>query len=351
MRTALIYADSKNSAPFRYRCDNITEALKSSKSWHAVCVVGDYEKAQKILKTSSLLIVERQTDKNGNAKKLIKIAKKQGIKVAYDVDDLVFHPKYTFLLTRATGSRNPLYWFSYSFLNYILAKKCDKYICTNNFLAKKLQNTFHRPVEVIPNFLNKTQVDLSKEILATKKPNQEFSIGYFSGSPTHAKDFALIESDITRFINTHDQAKLLIVGELPITKSMQQLVDSGKIILRKKVDYKSLQKIMSSVDINLAPLVINDFTNCKSELKFFEPAIVEVLTIASPSFAFKISIKHGETGYICEPNMWYKHLDFLYNHKEKIQKISKNACRYCLENYYGKKIQTKIEEVYDELAK
>ena len=34
----------------------------------------------------------------------------------------------------------------------------------------------------------------------------------------------------------------------------------------------------------------NKFTNCKSELKFFEAAIAETVTVASPTFNYKNAI-------------------------------------------------------------
>ena len=42
----------------------------------------------------------------------------------------------------------------------------------------------------------------------------------------------------------------------------------------KPVEYLKLQKLVAEVDVNIAPLVINDFTNCKSEFGgaiFFDP--------------------------------------------------------------------------------
>lgn len=342
-KIAICFTDTSESAPFRYRCENIVEALKSSQDWEMILCVGDLEKAEKYLNEASILIIERQTDKTGNAKKLIKLAKDKKIKILYDVDDLVFHPRYTLLLTKSTGSRNPFYWFMYSFMNYRLTKRVDGFLCTNQFLAKKLKQNFKKPTYVIPNFLNEKQVSLSK----SPKKSDTFTIGYFSGSPTHDEDFALIENQLVRFLNNHKDAKLLVVGDLDLSQKFDFL--SAQIVKKPKVDYAKLQDYYAEASVNLAPLVINDFTNCKSELKFFEPAIAETTTLASPTYAFKNSIIDGKTGFLCKDDEWYDKLEYLYAHPEENKKIAKSAKKYCLENYYGDKIKRIIEDVYNDL--
>lgn len=352
IKNVIIYADSDKSAPFRYRCSNFVEVMEDSEQYSVKCFVGEeYPLAKEALLSSSILVIERQSDKTGRARQLIKEARRLKIPVVYSVDDLVFSPRHIPLLMKSTHSKNILYWSGYVFGNYRLARLADAFTTTNQFLANKLQKEFNKPAYVIPNFLNSAQITISEKILAKKSKNQNFTIGYFSGSPTHYNDFLLIKPELLRFLKTHDSARLHIVGDMKIDSDMNSFIKSGQIQLVKKVDYKELQKLYSSVDVNIAPLVENDFTNCKSELKFFEAAIVEVLTLASPTFAFKNSIKNGETGFLCKKGEWFDCLEDLFAHPEKRKKIAKAAKKYCLENYYGEKIKKQIEEVYDELAK
>ena len=69
-------------------------------------------------------------------------------------------------------------------------------------------------------------------------------------------------------------------------------------------DFINLQRLIGSTEINIAPLRESVFTNCKSELKFFEAAIAGSITLASPAFAFQRSIEQGVTGYLVEPSGW-----------------------------------------------
>ena len=103
--------------------------------------------------------------------------------------------------------------------------------------------------------------------------------------------------------------------------------------------------------MNIAPLLVNDFTNCKSELKFFEAAAVETTTIASPTYAFKKAIADGKNGFLAEPGEWYDNLEYLYQHPEENRKIALAAKKYALKHYYGKEFLEEVEVAYDYFAK
>ena len=66
----------------------------------------------------------------------------------------------------------------------------------------------------------------------------------------------------------------------------------------------TLQKLVAWVGLNLVPLQYNTFTNCKSELKYFEAAIVGTQTIASPTYTYARAIQDGENGYLAQAHQW-----------------------------------------------
>ena len=70
---------------------------------------------------------------------------------------------------------------------------------------------------------------------------------------------------------------------------------------------------MARFDINLAPLEVgNLFCEAKSELKFFEAALVDVPTIASPTGPLRRAIRQGETGLLATtPSDWFDTLTSL----------------------------------------
>lgn len=345
-------SENTNSAQYRYRVQNVLEATAKSQHYQVISFLkSELPKLEKALLSASLLIVERQTAKDDIIPSLIKKAHSLGVKVIFDLDDLIFDYRDLPLLMRSTNSKNIFYWTGYFWGIRRIARLADGFLATNTFLADKLWRSFKKPVAVISNSLNLGQISASEEALKNQKPHAGFIMGYFSGSPTHAKDFRLIEPEVTQFLEKHENVRLTVVGYMDFSPRAQALLDSGRITFQKPVDYLKLQKLMTNVDVNLAPLVLNDFTNCKSELKFFEAAIVETTTIASPSFCFKKAIQHQETGLLAQPGDWFDCLELLYGDPKLNRRLAKNAKKFALENYYGKKFLTQIEEAYGTFIK
>ena len=63
------------------------------------------------------------------------------------------------------------------------------------------------------------------------------------------------------------------------------------------------------MDINIIPLVINPFTEAKSDLKYYEAALVEVPSVASPTAVYQSAIEHGSNGFLARTSDdWYEAL-------------------------------------------
>lgn len=335
--------DDEGCAQFRYRVKNVSDALGHSRLRWGLKMCADEEGID-------LIIILRQTYKKRTLGCCIDFFHRARKKVVFDLDDLVFDYKDLPILMRGTGSRNVIYWVGYIWGIRRIAKRVDGFICTNDFLGKKLERSFGKPYKVIRNSLNKEQVEVSNECLPKKK-HDGFVVGYFSGSPTHRKDFAMVEPELVRFMEKHEDVKLRVVGYMKFSDNMQKWIDAGRVEVIAPVDYLKLQRLIAEVDVNIAPLVINDFTNCKSELKFFEAAVVETTTIASPTYAYKKAIKDGENGFLAKPGEWYDKLEYLYNHPDENQKIAKCAKTYALKHYYGKEFVKEVEEAYEFFTK
>lgn len=350
-KNVVYVAEDFGSAQFRYRVKNVIEALEKSERWR-----GRYflkSEASKIdFDEVNVLVILRQMAKDGVVLNLMKRAQECGVKVLFDLDDLVFDYKDLGLVWRSVGEKSWLYWAGYFWGVRRIAKKVDGFLCTNEFLAGKLKRSFGKPVKVIPNSLNRAQVEVSDKCVADGgKKHDGFIVGYFSGSPTHAKDFAVVESELICFLKEHNDAKLLVVGYMKFSPEMKEMIRVGKVEVHELVDYLELQELMAGVDVNIAPLLVNDFTNCKSELKFFEAAVVETTTIASPTYTFKKAITDGENGYLAQPGEWYDKLEYLYKHPKKNKEIAKRAREYALRHYYGKEFLEEVEKAYDYFAK
>lgn len=352
-KLALYFVEKPDSSTFRYRCYNTFTATRNSRKWQAVYFFkNEIKTVEELLPKSSVLIFGRQSGQEKLVTRLVELAHQNNLKSGLDIDDLVFDMKYLDMMLDTIGEKvNQSYWLAYFASVQAMARQMDFFITTNQFLVDKLQGSYDKPCVVIKNSLNSEQVSASRAYCMRKVSHHNFILGYFSGSPTHAKDFATAEPGIIKFLHTHDDTVLNVVGFMRFSDETKKLVSAGRIKFLPMVDFRKLQRLMSEVDINLAPLVENDFTNCKSELKFFEAAIVETPTIASPTYAFKHAIKDGKTGFLAKPGEWFDKLEYVYNHREEAQKIALAAKDYCLETYYGKNFLAQVEEAYDAISK
>ena len=105
----------------------------------------------------------------------------------------------------------------------------------------------------------------------------------------------------------HSDVRLLIVGFLDIGAALRGLTD--RIDTLPLTDFLTLQTFIRSASLNIVPLLTNVFSNSKSELKYFEAAIVGTPTLASPTYTFRLAIEDGVNGYLVDAYDWEDRLE------------------------------------------
>ena len=95
--------------------------------------------------------------------------------------------------------------------------------------------------------------------------------------------------------------------------------------------------------MNIAPLELgNAFCEAKSELKFFEAALVDVVTVASPTGPFRRAIRNGENGFLASNEIeWYQTLLKLADDSALRSKVARSA-RYEAIRKFGPMRRTKL---------
>lgn len=350
-KVAIYYAKAPDSSTYRYRVYNVHEVLNSSKKWRAVFFYrNEMNTLEKLIPRADLFIFSRQSRWDKKIKKMVFSARLNKVPVLFDLDDLVFDRKYIMTVVNTIGETNNFdFWVPYFDRIQKTAESVDGFLVTNEFLGERIERSFGKPYRVIRNSLNDAQISASNAYLRFKKypgEHDDFVIGYFSGSPTHANDLAVALPEVLEFLDCHKDAKLKVVGLMDFDAKVKKYFDCGQIEFVPPVDFRKLQRLMAEVDVNIAPLVINDFTNCKSELKFFEAAAVETTTIASPTYTFTRAIKDGKNGYLAYPGEWYDKLEYLYKHPDVNRRVAGEARKYVLDNYCGKKFLKEVEAAY-----
>lgn len=312
-----------DSSTFRYRGFNMAETLDYSFRWSGACFqLADLEQLKENLEYINVLVMIR-CPWDLKIDKFMKYAKQKNIYLCYDIDDLVYGPQHmpSIIETLSLEWESEWnFWFGLTQRNYMIAEMCDVLITTNGFLAERLKEDFDKPCYIIKNYLNWMQERVSSEYFEAKQNlSQEhpFEIGYFSGSPTHVKDFSMIMPEIEEFLTRHADTMLKIVGYMELPPQYKALVEQDRIRFLPFQSFTNLQYEQAKVDINVVPLINNIFSNCKSELKYFESAIVGTITCATPCYTYVRAIQNGENGYLCNVGEWLGTFEKLYQEKEQ----------------------------------
>lgn len=331
-----------DSSTFRYRVYNMIQALEASADdiSAAYFTESDLKRIDRIVKTADVLVVCRAcyTDRINY---LIMSAKERGCRVFFDVDDLVFDTDYVHLIVNTVDADLSLpgtwdYWFAYTSRIATTLRLCDKVIVTNDFLASHVRRCFDKQTSVIPNFINREQLDFSRQIFKLKAANGfagdgRIHLGYFSGTPTHDKDFYIVAGAVARLLDRDPRLVVRIVGLLNTKECL--LRHQSRVEVYPLHDFINLQRLIGSTEINLVPLQDNTFTNCKSELKYFEAGIVGTITVASPTFIFRRVIRDGENGYLANAQEWETKLQAVLDSMGSYSEIAKNAFQHSEDTY------------------
>jgi glycosyltransferase involved in cell wall biosynthesis len=304
-----------DTSTFRYRVFNMIEALTSgtgsttSAAWFQE---SELPRMDKFIDRADALVVCRARY-SPDVGRMIGRAKARGIPVFYDIDDFVFNADYAHLvmhtLDQDTAGEAPMdFWFAYLGRHGATLRLCDQAIVTNAFLGQRITEVAKGvPVHIIPNFLNSGQQAFSIQLFRAKQDSGFSSsghchVGYFSGTPTHNKDFAIAADALAELMDRYPDVKLRVVGFFQPHGGL--IRHAHRIDLHPLQDFINLQRLIGEVEINIAPLQNNLFTNCKSELKYFESAIVGTATLATPTFTFSNAIEDGVTGLLCASHQW-----------------------------------------------
>ena len=314
-RAAYFY-DKPDTSTFRYRVFNVCQALeltpsaRASASWFTSA---DLDQMDHVLDLCDVLVLCR-TRYNDRIARLVQAAHARGRRVLFDVDDLVFDTRYAHLILDTLDSdlgQETTWndWYAYVGRMAAAFQLCDGAIVTNPYLAERAREAFgdSRSIAEIPNFLEQSQEAYSARLWAAKEASgwqrgEHITLGYFSGTPTHNRDFAIVSGPLARLMDEDPRINLRIAGFLDIGPELTRHI--ARIEVFPLQDYMNLQKRIAEVELNLVPLQDNVFTNCKSELKWFDAAIVGSLTIATPTYTYRNAIEHEVNGWLAASQDW-----------------------------------------------
>lgn len=356
----LIYErDCGDDATFRYFGSNLEERLSSSSLWGASHLFVDELAASKDLIGNASAIMLIRCRIRPELLELAKEAKQRQIPLAYFIDDNAIGAKRAPRIIKAMATnqnsefeRN--FWTGVCNRFKLASDLCDAIVAPNDFFASIIGEEEEKPVYVLQSSLNDAQVATARAISggSTAGIDDRFLIGYFSGTSSHQEDFLQAEKALVSFLKKHPKSALVLGGHYSLDNDLYELYIQGSLIPIPAVDYITLQYLQASVDVVLAPLVLDDFTNCKSALKVFEAGLVGTPACASNSFSYAEAIEDGKSGYICNTAAeWEAALEALHSNRHLLSLMSNNAKERALSRYYGDRVLRNDESLCNKLEK
>ncbi|MBX9849726.1 MAG: glycosyltransferase, partial [Rhodocyclaceae bacterium] len=247
-----------------------------------------------------------RTSLDGPVSEFVSGLRKNKVRVISDFDDLVFRPSLIDTIDGVrylTREQRDAYAKGMGLYRQML-ETSDAVWVTTNHLAEEARR-FNRNVQILRNFPLASARKAASEVAHVADEGQ-FVIGYYSGTLTHQADFQQCSTGLKRFLDEYPQSKLRIVGQLEL-EDFQDLNSHPRVDRVGLMSYEDMVRDIAKCDVVIAPLEVGDpFCESKSELKYFDAALVGVPVVASPTGAYCEAIESGSNGFLAEkPEEWF----------------------------------------------
>lgn len=316
------------AASYVYRCHHQAEMLRLAGCEVEIYMTCTFPYDELIAKKYPIVVAHRIacTDEFEN---FVVQAHALGMKIIYELDDLIFDVDrlHQVDLYNNFDIEEKKIFIDQVKRNRQAIELCDGVVVSTNRLEREIKINFPG----IPVIISRNRISQKMEEEAIQARLREITkdkfirIAYFSGTKSHQKDFAECVDGLYNILQEFPDVRLMIVGYLDIPKSLHEF--SAQIEMLPFVDPSELPYLYRKVDINLAPLESkNDFTECKSELKYFEAGLLGVPTVASSTSGFQVAIKNGFNGHLCSSTReWTDTLRELVTNPELRHRIGQRA--------------------------
>ena len=329
-RRVLFASGEPDTAGHRYRVEHYAEAARAI-GWdaEAVPVIALSEAAFE----QTDVVVFWRAAWSRNVAFAHYLARRAGAVTVFDVDDLMVCPDLA-RVDVIDGIRSQYFaeeMIADLFVHMRMTMdECDLCICPTEELAYHLRSA-QKPTFVLSNGFDDATWRRSRRAVRARESASDglVRIGYAAGSRTHQRDLKVAAPGLARLLRSRPECRLVlftadwIQNGWPVYGPPLPLIDlaeipeldavAGQIEWRTMVPLRALPDELARFDINIAPLEAgNPFCEAKSELKYFEAALVSVPTVASPTGPYVRAIAEGETGCLASDDEgWFSALDRL----------------------------------------
>ena len=339
----------ENGQTVRYRIYNLRQALKGKARTRFEIIENGIWSDRQGISWADIIVVMR-SEWSPMLESLFKTARELKIPVVYDIDDIIFLERYVenFCSILPDDIAKSIEIFRGKFKKQEKTFRSADYATTSTHYIADIINKEGKHGFVIHNGLNKRQINIAKGI-RLQKQNSIRTIGYLSGTATHNQDFRQALPALLKILEEYRDVQLSVVGYLDLEGIPQKF--TPRIKTACFMDWKKLLRYSANNFINIAPLDIsNQFCNAKSELKYFEAAIVGIPTVASATDTFIRCISHGENGMLAaNDDDWYNAVKLLLDDDKLYNKMQYVAYKHVMENYSPQAIAEEAFNTYEKI--
>lgn len=231
-------------------------------------------------------------------------------------------------------------------------ENCDAVMCTSVTLKKNIQ-LYNKNVYLFHTFID---FDMYQKIPKCKY--NEFTLVWASTGGL-GKD--IINKIILAKDRIGSNIKLIIIGGKSEEFKNINFVETYPIISEKE-----LIKVIKGADILLNPMTISDeierfirsfeynvedFLNCKSEIKYAIAGATQTCLLTSPKESYIKAIEDGVNGFIIkdDPEMWIEKIKYLYKNRSIKNQVAMNAYNDVKNEYTEDKVAQDVYEILNEI--
>jgi tetratricopeptide (TPR) repeat protein len=158
---------------------------------------------------------------------------------------------------------------------------------------------------------------------------EEIIIGW-GGSHGHLEDMAEVAEPLIDWIVSRDNVSLYLMCSDPIWQLFDRLPSTRKRRF-KTGSLNEYYQFIKEIQIGIAPLKNTAFNRSRSDVKFLEYAVYEVVPVVQSLVPYASTVKHGETGFLFEDTKRLVDLlEFLTNSVHLISKVGNAARNYVI---------------------
>lgn len=305
-------------------------------------VDGWHRERIKYIEQADVVVIARLAEQDG-LDTLNNVKEKSGCKIVIDHDDNIFavnplSPHYKDLGTSEVKVNGMYLWKNgrdgfHIFENLVqldiatdAMDMVDAVTTTTPILAKRLA-AYNKNIHVLPN-----SVDINKWNFVEKTLHDDSIRLYWAGGHSHYHDWFILHKVLPDLFEEFKQLKLVIKGH--------HFKGTTKNIPQNRIEVHGWSHVMAypyesaalKPDIGLIPLAIDEFNQCKSEIKLVEMGALQVPCVVSNTMPYQLF--GDDVVYVDnQDDSWYEGVKLLIEDSIMRNAIGANARRTVEDRY------------------